>query len=314
MPRDWEAQLRDWAKAPTEAERLKMENAESQIREAIRSSSKLAAHDIEVFAQGSHANRTNVPRESDVDVCVMLRDTFGLEWQTTAGFPITDPALIASMRSQLGIIDATYTYADFRNDVGAALVAKFGPSAVERGDKAFDVHETRTRVDSDVLAAFAHRRYSRDPATGLINLQEGTKFYPDSGGQIENFPKQQYANGVTKNDATGGRFKGMVKGLKNLRNEMDDNGIAAAGPIPSFLVECLVYNVPNDRFNNLSYVTDMKQVIYVAWEATNTDEGCRDWVEESGLKWLLRGAQKWTRQDANAFLRAAWNYDGLGSS
>jgi len=314
MGRDWETQLRDWAKAPTEAERLKMENAESQIREAIRANPTLRDHDIEVFAQGSYANRTNVPRESDVDVCVMLKDTFGLEWQTTDGIAITDPTIIASMRAELRIVDATYRYSEFKQDVEDALVDRFGRSAVKRGDKAFDVHETRTRVDSDVLAAFAHRRYSRNQVTGQISLQEGTKFYPDSGGQVENFPKQQYANGVAMNDATGRRFKGMVKALKNLRNEMDDKAIAAAAPIPSFLIECLVYNVPNTQFNHTTYVADMKQVIYIAWDATNTEEGCREWVEESGLKWLFRGGQKWTRQQANAFLYAAWNYDGLGDA
>lgn len=311
MARDWEVQLRDWAKAPTEEERQKMQNAEDQIRAAISASPTLSEHEIEVFAQGSYANRTNVPRESDVDVCVMLKDTFGLEWQTTDGRPITDKALIASMRSQLGITDATFTYSDFKQNVEDALVAKFGRSAVERGDKAFDVHETRTRVDSDVLAAFAHRRYSRDPVTGRISLAEGTRFYPDSGSQVENFPKQQYANGVAMNDATGRRFKAMVKALKNFRNEMDDKGIAAAGPIPSFLVECLVYNVPNAKFNNDTYVSDMKAVIHHAWNATQTDVGCSEWLEESHLKWLFRG-QKWTRAEANAFLYAAWNYDDLG--
>jgi hypothetical protein len=312
MPRDWETQLRAWAEPPTEAETEKMKNAESQIRDAIAKSPKLGERVIEVFAQGSYSNRTNVPRESDVDVAVVCKDTFGLEWQTTAGTPINDSALIAEMRTQLDIVDATYPYSEFKQDVEDALVTKFGRAAVERGDKAFDVHETRTRVDSDVLAAFAHRRYSRDPADGRVTLQEGTKFYPDSGGQLENFPEQQYDNGVAMNDATGQRFKAMVRALKNLRNEMDDYGFDAAGPIPSFLIECLAYNVPNSKFNNPGYVTDMKAVIAHAWEATRTDGGCTDWVEESGLKWLFRSWQGWTRDQANAFLYAAWNFDELG--
>ena len=312
MARDWEAQLRLWAQPPGATEREKMENAESQIREAIRRSTKLGAHTIEVFAQGSYRNRTNVPRESDVDVCVVCKDTFGLEWRTNQGTPIGDPALIAAMRRDLDISDATYAYSEYKDDVEQALVERFGRAAVKRCDKAFDVHETSTRVDSDVLAAFAHRRYSR-ASDGTISLQEGTKFYPDSGGEVINFPQQQYDNGVAKNATTGERYKAMVRALKNLRNEMDDNRIEAAKPIPSFLIECLVYNVPDGKFGS-SYIADMKSVIAVAWNATKTDESCNEWLEVSRLKWLFRPSQPWTRQEANDFLHAAWNYDGLGSA
>ena len=150
--------------------------------------------------------------------------------------------------------------------------------------------------------------------TGQITLQQGTKFYPDSGGHVENFPKQQYANGVAMNDATGQRFKAMVRALKNLRNEMDDQGEVAAGPIPSFLIECLVYNVPNSNFNNPGYLEDMKAVLFYAWDATQTDATCENWLEESELKWLFRSRQGLTRVQANAFLYGAWNYDGIGQA
>lgn len=35
---------------------------------------------IQVFMQGSYANNTNVWTESDVDVCIMLKDTFHCEY------------------------------------------------------------------------------------------------------------------------------------------------------------------------------------------------------------------------------------------
>ena len=44
--------------------------------------------------------------------------------------------------------------------------------------------------------------------------------------------------------------------------------VAAAEPIPSFLIECLVYNVPDTKFGNTLYTQDMKNVIYEGWEAT----------------------------------------------
>src|SRR3981081_3462706 len=76
MARDWEAQLRAWATPPGAAEKQKIDTAESEVRAAIRASSALNARQVEVFAQGSYRNRTNVPRESDVDICVRCNDTF----------------------------------------------------------------------------------------------------------------------------------------------------------------------------------------------------------------------------------------------
>jgi hypothetical protein len=233
------------------------------------------------------------------------------EWLTDQGATISDPALIAAMRRELGIADSSYSYREFKDDVEAALVAKFGRAAVHRGDKAFDIHESTTRVDSDAVAALSHHRYLRS-SNGQITLVEGTHFRPDSGGRIINYPQQQYDNGVAKNKLTGERYKAIVRALKNLRNEMDDKVIASARPISSFLIECLVYNVHNSEFNQATYVADMKSVIAVAWEATKADDACKNWVEESGLKWLFRSSQPWTRQQANDFLYAAWNYDGLG--
>jgi hypothetical protein len=55
---------------------------------------------------------------------------------------------------------------------------------------------------------------------------------------------------VAKNNATGGRFKRIVRVLKRLRNEMADHDVAAAKPIASYLIECFVWNVPNEGFGH----------------------------------------------------------------
>ena len=51
-----------------------MERAETRIRETIADDAKLQTHVVRVFRQGSYHNRTNVPRESDVDIRVEVRD------------------------------------------------------------------------------------------------------------------------------------------------------------------------------------------------------------------------------------------------
>src|SRR6185437_15613243 len=106
-------------------------------------------------------------------------------------------------------------------------------SNVTRGKKAFDIHENTYRIDADAIACFEYRRYE-DNGTYLT----GTSFQPDSGKRVINWPEQNYENGVAKNGETGQRFKNVVRIFKRLRNKMAEEDIAAAEPIPSFLIEC----------------------------------------------------------------------------
>lgn len=307
MPRDWEDQLRRWSKPPGQPEQEKMTATESQIREAIRSSSALSSHEIQIAAQGSYYNLTHVPRESDVDIRVVCRDAIFTDLTFIDPRVSTDPAVKATVRKRLGLSDSPYAYATFRDDVGKALVARFGPApAVTPGDKAFNVSETRYHVDADVVAALEHRRYRADGS-----YDEGVEFVSRKGVHIINWPAQQHRNGVEKNQATGERFKAMVRALKNLRIEMDDESVGAAANISSFLIECLTYNVPNDRFNHATYYDDMKELLRYVYLNTKADEDCHEWREESRLKWLLRGGQPWTRAQVNAFVLAAWNHVGF---
>jgi hypothetical protein len=214
-------------------------------------------------------------------------------------------------RQDVGITDASYTYAQFKNDVEEALVSKFGRSSVTRGNKAFDVHANSYRVDADVVACFEHRRYLRR-AYGGYHYLSGTEFISDRGQRIVNWPHQHYENGVSKNRATSTRFKSIVRVMKRLRNEMDEEaGISAAKPIPSYLIECLVWNTPNSMFGHYRYKDDVRSVIIHLYNETLDDESCREWGDVSELKYLFRGGQPWTRQQANDFLLAAWRYVGF---
>jgi predicted nucleotidyltransferase len=297
--REWEATFTSWGAAPATTEQTKCENAERAVRKAICASTKLSSKNIEIFTQGSYANRTNVRQDSDVDICVMYAGAFFPDYSMSDG--LSD--------STLGYTDGHYLYSEFKNDVGAALVSFFGHEHVARGSKAFDVHANTYRIDADVVPAFEHRRFHGTPQN---NWQySGTQIIPDNGGKIVNWPKQNYDNGVTKNDATGRRYKTVTRILKRLRNEMADEGYDAAKPIPSYLIECLVWNVPDNDLGNATLRADVRHALAHLWNQTRVYESCKEWGEVNELKYLFRGAQPWTREQVNSFLQAAWDYIGF---
>ena len=297
--KEWEQIFSAWSVGPSVTEKERCERTEAAIRNAIDQDPRLSMRNIRVFTQGSYRNRTNVRQDSDIDVCVLCKDTFIYDLTFAEGMT---PA-------GAGISAASYDYAVFKNEVGQALNNYFGASAVRRGNKAFDIHANTYRVDADVVPCFEHRRYN-----SLGGYDSGTELQPDNGGSITNWPDQQYANGVQKHLDTKTRFKKIVRILKSLRYQMEDEGIAEAKNVPSYLIECLIWNVPNDLFVGVSFCGDLRSALYHLWYNTQTQERCNEWGEVNEMKYLFRLSQPWTRERAHNFLTAAWNYVGFQSS
>lgn len=298
MSRDWEAVFASWSRGPSETEKQRAENAERQVREAINASEKLKKRQIQVFTQGSYRNRVNVRKYSDVDVGVLCFDTYFPEYP--------DDNVKALLKASTE--PATYTYATFKNELEEALIARFGRPAVTRGSKAFDVESNSYRVEADVAAFFEHRRY-----TSAGHYHSGVEMIPDdlTPPRIRNWPEQHYRNGVSKNDASGRRFKRIVRILKALSNEMLANGVESAKNAPSFLVECLVWNTPNEFLRIDSYYLAVKATLAYLYSQTRSDEMCSEWGEVNELKYLFRETQPWTRAGAHRFICDAWGYVGF---
>lgn len=296
MAIDWESKFRSWAAPPGKTEEQRCENAINAIKNALAASTKLKARTYSIVLQGSYRNNTNVRGESDVDIGVICPDTFY--------YQLPD----AMTREEFSISPASYHYPQFKNEVGEALTSYFGHAAVTRGNKAFDVRETSYHVEADVAPFFEHRRY--DTAKGYLS---GVELRPDNNEppQVINWPEQHYENGVEKNKATGMRYKAMVRVLKSLRNEMLEKHHHSAAPAIGFLNECLVWNVPNDRFGNPRYYDDLRVILAFLYNNTKSDALCAEWGEVSELKYLFRSSQKWTRTQAHEFILAAWQYVGF---
>lgn len=294
---DWEPIFQGWSLPASDSEEARYQHVENMVRDALHEHPAFDDRTYSVFAQGSYRNNTNVRNESDVDLVVRSDDMLFSDRKNLAA---------GTTNADLGLLPALYYYSTFRDDAERALVRKFGRGAVERGNKAIRVRETSYRVNADVVPAFEHRRYNADKS-----FLSGIEFIADDGQVIINWPDQHYANGVTKNDATRRRFKRIVRIVKRLRNRMAAEGVASAAPIPSFLIECLMWNAPDERFADSRLLNTVRAVFASIWTDTISDEPCSEWGEVSELLYLFRPAKPWTRAQAHQFISDAWDYIGI---
>jgi len=120
---------------------------------------------------------------------------------------------------------------------------------VKRGSKAFDIHENTYRIDADVVPTFEHRRYSGSKdAFGRFTYWTGVGFYPDGGSLIINWPQQTLDNGNVRHTNTLRRYKKIIRIIKRLRNEMQNEKIKDSENVASFLIESLVWNASVEAF------------------------------------------------------------------
>jgi hypothetical protein len=210
------------------------------IKNALEAAgSPYAGKNYEVFLQGSYGNDTNIYAESDVDIVVKLNDCFRHDLHE---LPDDQKAAFKAAHS-----DATYTYVEFKKDVLSVLKAKYG-NDVNPGGKAINIAANGSRRKADVIAAIGYRRYHS--FLGLSNqaFDEGICFFSGAGECIANYPKQHSTNCTAKHQNTQNWFKPMVRALKNLRGKLIYENMIGNGVAPSYYLEGLLYNVPNDKF------------------------------------------------------------------
>lgn len=203
---------------------------------------------ITLLVQGSYANKTNIPTESDVDVAVILESTFIPNYRTGVS------------GRDYGFTDGTFSVSELKDEVEKALKHHFGNQGVERHDKCIKVIGNTYRVDADVVPAYRYRDYSNDYFNDSNNYVGGIEIRPDSGGSIINYPEQHIKSGIEKNKATNYNFKKCVRIIKSMREDMEKNGYTVSSKISSFGLESLLWNVDVSAYtkypNVLRYTFD----------------------------------------------------------
>jgi predicted nucleotidyltransferase len=271
----------------------------STIKSALESkSAAYNGNNYKVFLQGSYGNDTNIYSESDVDVVIRLDDVYHSD--LTQLSPEDKDAFDQAR------VPATYSYDQYKEDVLKALIERFG-SDVKAGDKAITVAANGNRRKADVLVSMQFRRYWKFKGIYDSNYEEGICFFNRAGELIANYPSQHSENLTQKHQNSNKWLKPMVRVLKNIRSNLVADGKLKIGTAPSYYLEGMLYNVPNEKFG-ISYVDCF--VNAMTWIQTDADKEkllCAN--EQYYLLW--EGTHtSWEKVDAEAFLEAAikmWN-------
>ena len=291
-----ESQLDTWSHQGSITQSSNTYNSIKNILEA--DTTPYAAKNYKVFLQGSYGNDTNIYAESDVDIVIRLDDCFESDLSE-----LSEPEKAAQKAAHT---DATYIHSDFKRDVLSVLTARYG-SAVEAGDKAIAIAADGSRRKADVIVAIQFRRYFKFRSTYDSSYAEGICFYNSAGERIVNYPKQHSANLTAKHQASLKWLKPMARVFKNMRSRMVDANLIKAGVAPSYFIEGLLYNVPNDKFTSSYQDCVVNTLNWYRQEAVKKDLVCAN-----EQYYLLRDAAHtcWNQANSDAFVEAAvklWN-------
>lgn len=291
-----ESQLETWSHQGSVTQSSNTYNTIKNVLEA--STTPYAGKNFKVFLQGSYGNDTNIYAESDVDIVIRLDDCFQSDLTR-----LTDEEK-AAYKSAFS--DATYTHVDFKQDVLSTLTKQYG-SAVTAGDKAIAIDASGSRRKADVIVAIQFRRYFKFRSSSNSEYVEGICFWNGKGERIVNYPQQHSANLTSKHQASSKWLKPMVRVLKNMRSRMVDDGLIKTGVAPSYYIEGLLYNVPNNKLTSSYGDCVVNTLNWYRQEAKKVDLVCAN-----EQYYLLRDGLHtcWPQADCDAFVEAAvelWN-------
>lgn len=288
----FEDKMSGWTGPSSDTEQDKQDRTERMIRQAIDSHEPFNNCSLKVYAKGSYANNTNVRSDSDVDIAVECTEV--LYWKEaekgdhTPGKPY----------------EGIWTPAKLRDELLSAMKAKFPGQVDSSGSTAIQISSNSARVDADVVPCFSFRHYMK------YGSRDGTKIFKTDGSSIVNYPAQQLENGISKNKRTGYAYKKGTRLLKRIENAMAEDG--KFRELPSFFMECLAYNCPDNVFSHPAWTERLKAMLLHIWNNLQGDEPTSDrWLEVNECFFLFHSKQQWTREDGREFAKAAWNYFGL---
>ena len=278
-----ESQLETWSHqgAVTNSQRT-----HKSIRHALDKYSWPLGIEYEVYLQGSYRNSTNIYGDSDVDIVVQLNSAFRSN--------LTD-----ADKSRFGFVKADYGWHEFREDVRMALIQHFGSEKVSEGKKTLKVQTSY--LPADVVVAVLYRKYPDYPNFAEIYTEGMTFYVPSESRWVINYPKLHYQNGTKKNKVANGLYKPTIRMFKNARNYAIRKGFLNENTVPSYFLECFLYNVPSVIFS-ANFQTTYSGIL--GWFIENVPNWMNFVAQNEQLKLFGNSPEQWDQLMAAEFLIA----------
>lgn len=229
---------------------------------------------LNVYLQGSYRNTTNTRGNSDVD-------------------------LIAEYNNLEPSADLAETWRMVRAYVHGRLSAVYADHNIRLGPNSIKLLGGGNRLNADVVPVLGV-----NAPTFHGRRTHGILFYNAvTGATIINFPKQHYDNGVAKHQATDQWYKAAVRMFKNARNATT----LPKDTAPSYFVECLLYNAPDNCFGESHQLTFSRTLAWLA-KAELGSLVCQNecaqlfgnaptqWSEARARQFIRALADLWTRR------------------
>jgi hypothetical protein len=251
---------------------------------------------FKVFLQGSYRNDTNVYAESDVDVVIRLDAVF---YYDISALTEADQGNFRRTHK-----DAEYNLQAFKTSVTQWLAANYGQDA-DPGNKAAIIAARGSRRKADVLICAMHRRYFYQGFMGQKSV-EGVKFVTGDNRWIVNYPILHSDNLTTRHQTTREWLKPTIRIFKNMRNRLLDDGHIPAGSAPSYFIEGMLANVPDNQFGP-NYPATVANCLNWLWQTDRSQLWCAN-----GQHRLLadNSPTSWAPANCTHFLQSAyqlWN-------
>jgi hypothetical protein len=248
-----------------------------------------------IFLQGSYGNDTNIYADSDVDIAMCLTSVYYYDVDS-----LSDEG---KQKFQDNLVPGKFSQKEFKAEVLAWLTKHFG-DGVKEGKKAIFIPENGSRRNADVLVCSRHLDYSSYQSDTSNTHRDGICFWTTDGDKIVNYPKQHLANCTTKHQATGSRFKANIRILKNMRNAMIKHGFVKDDVAPSYFLEGMLWNIPNNLYAN-TYQQTFENYIHWLQNCNSNELLCAN-----QYYYLLRERSPvcWNTAQYNEFRAAAVNY------
>lgn len=299
--REWNDWLEHAEKPASVSEEGTIDRARRNVQDAISDSLWLSGQRVSVEPQGSYHNSTNTRRDADVDLRVR-HPLLKIDYDFDVVQEYADQALSYSYPG----VQHEPLFAALRQELRATLSTAFGAKNVVVGKKAIRVKGiTGSRAEVDVVPTVGYHSVIWSAVLSCYLTLEGVAILSADGRWTLNFPEQHYANGVSKRTRTAHQFKRVVRSFKRLRADMTGRGVLKF-PVPSFLVESLVYNVEDgfftmagdDRYERIRRVAQRLQLML------HDEPTAATMVEVNGVKQLFTVDQCWSWAGAIAFADA----------